>query len=381
MAYEAALRKQRDPIIVGRYGLVLMKLGQFDKAAEKLHVALERGQGASSQERREIAEAFDKARALTTWVNVPISHMGATISYDGGPLGVTSTFFWMFAMPGEHTLRAKLDGYEEAVETFTAKPGQEITVMLKLVPLPLPELPKPQSENEDVLRKRRYPPYLHTSNVWGDPDYAPKEDPTYGEPKETKPMEKKTGPRFSVMGGVVTAFGVASWNPAVGAVVGVGLRPHENFSIGLEGRAAWLTTGVANRPISSTTAGGIVSACGHFRWFFGCGLGHLGAINVQLDPASYRAASLTYFKPGVGGRIGARVGIGKTFLLQGAVDALWFSRGTRVVIEQVTIVDQPPIMVGAEFLVLLLHFNHRQYGRLRSRGRTMSFGSYFVAHI
>jgi hypothetical protein len=45
-------------------------------------------------------------------------------------------------MPGEHTIRAKLDGYEEAVETFTAKPGDEITISLKLVPLAAPKLPE-----------------------------------------------------------------------------------------------------------------------------------------------------------------------------------------------------------------------------------------------
>jgi len=136
-AYGRALELQREPMISGRLGLMLMKLGQVDQAAELLHAAVERGQGVSLQERREVAEAYDMAKALTTWVNVDISQAGATVTYDGEPQnrgGFSS--FWMFAMPGEHTLQATLDGYEEAVETFTAKPGEEITVTLRLLPKP-----------------------------------------------------------------------------------------------------------------------------------------------------------------------------------------------------------------------------------------------------
>ncbi len=84
-AYRAALEILPHPVIAGRYGLVLMKLGHLDKAAEELHEAYERGQGVTLQERREVAAAYDKAKALTTWVNVNVSHMGAVITCDGEP--------------------------------------------------------------------------------------------------------------------------------------------------------------------------------------------------------------------------------------------------------------------------------------------------------
>ncbi|HRI71384.1 MAG TPA: hypothetical protein PK156_44430 [Polyangium sp.] len=348
IAYKAALDIQPHPVVSGRLGLALLNLGQIDRAAEELHEAFEHGQGVTLQERREVAAAYDKAKASTTWVSVKISQVGASVTCDGEPWnreGISA--FWRFAMPGEHTIRAKLDGYEDAVQTFTAKPGERMAISLQLIPI---VKPAPIPDDEPLRKKRKFPPHFHSSNVWGSPDYEPKEDPSHGEPKETKPAPKKDWPRFSVNGGVLTVFGVASWNPAVGGVVGVSVKPKEFLSLGLEGRAAWLTTGVGGGQISAMTAGGIVSACGLVKWFFGCGLGHLGAINVLPDPASYKAASLTSFKPGVGGRIGARVEIGKTFSLQGAVDALWFSRGTRLVVEQVLIVDQPPIMVGAEII-------------------------------
>ena len=350
-AYEAALGKHPDPVISGRYGLVLMKLGHAASAAQALHEAFERGQRAAAHERREVAAAYDKAKALTTWVNVDVSQMGATITHDGTQVGrEASSSFWMFVMPGEHTLRANLDGYLEAVETFRAKPGDEITVTLRLLPNPKIR-PSDQSERtlETLLRKkRRFPPQLPGSNTWGAPDYDPKEDPTVGEPKEPKPEKKKTGPRFSVMGGVVTVFGVASWNPAVGGVVGVGLRPHENISFGLEGRAAWLTTGVADRAISAMTAGGIASACGHLKWFFGCGLGHLGVIRTEGAEATFNDLSFTTFTPGVGGRLGVRFRPTERLSLQAAAEALALTYRKRIFVGNELIVDQAAAMIGTQ---------------------------------
>jgi hypothetical protein len=353
-AYQLALEKKPDAIISGRFGLSLMKLGQLDQAADLLHDAVEHGQGASAQERREVGEAYDKAKTLTTWVTVNISHAGVNVTCDGVPWNRTGfSTFWRFAMPGEHTLRATLDGYEEAVQTFTAKPGDEITVTLRL--LPKPEI-RPSDETERIIetllkKNRRFPPQLSGSNVVTDPNYSSKEDPYHGEPKQTKPIEKKSGPRFSISGGVVTVFGVASWNPAVGGVVGVAVRPHENVSLGLEGRAAWLTTGVADRSaISAMTAGGLLSACGHLRWFFGCGLGYVGTIDVDFANPPYIAKSFSSLQPGMGGRIGAEVRIASSVVARATVDVIGMRSGMNIGIGNVLIVEQPPVLVSAQII-------------------------------
>jgi hypothetical protein len=347
-AYKAALDIQPHPVIAGRYGLMLMKLGHLDKAADELLDAHQRGQGVFLQERREVAAAYDKAKALTTWVTVNVSQVGAMVTCDGEPWnreGISS--FWHFAMPGEHTLRAKLDGYEEAVETFTAKPGDEITISLRLVPI-IKLVPIP--EDEPILRKKKryFPPPFNSSNVWGSPDYEPKEDPNHGEPKETKPAPKKDGPRFSVNGGVVTVFGVASWNPAVGGVVGVSVKPKEFFSLGIEGRAAWLTTGVAGLPISAMTAGGILSACGHLKWFFGCGLGYVGTINVEFSDLVYTGKSASFVQPGFGGRIGIETRLGSAFILRATGDVIGMSRGIQLSVGNSVVASQAPVMAGVQ---------------------------------
>lgn len=346
-AYKLALDKQRNPIISGRFGLALMKLGQVDRAAEELHDAFEHGQGVSARERREVAEAYDKAKALTTWVTVDISHAGVNVTCDGVPWNRTGfSSFWRFVMPGEHTLHAQLEGYEEVAETFTAKAGEDLTITLKLVPVTPPGGPP---EDEELLRKkRRFPPHLHSSNVVGDPDYSPDEDPFYGEPKETKPAKKKDGPPFSVFGGVVTVFGVASWNPAVGGVVGVGLNPNDYFSIGIEGRAAWLTTRVADRAISAMTVGGLLSLCGHVKWFFVCPVGHLGMIRTDGAESTFGKSTFDFFRPGVGGRLGVRLRPTQRLSLRATADALALTHRTRIFVGNKLIVDQPAAMIGVQ---------------------------------
>lgn len=348
IAYKAALEIHPHPVVSGRLGLALLKLGQIDLAGHDLHLAMEHGQGVPLQERTEITAAYDKAKALTTWVSVKISQVGATVTCDGESWNREGTSaFWRFVMPGEHTIRAKLDGYEEAVQTFTAKPGERIAISLQLVPIVKLE---PISEDEPILRKKKryFPPPFNSSNVWGSPDYEPKEDPNHGEPKETKPAPKKDGPRFSINGGVVTVFGVASWNPAVGGVVGVSVKPKEFFSLGIEGRAAWLTTGVAGRQISAMTAGGIVSACGHLKWFFGCGLGSIGALHIEFSDESYTGKSSTHLKIGGGGRAGVLIRASDSVFFTGSIDVISLSRGTKLAVQNQVIADIPPIWAGGQ---------------------------------
>lgn len=346
-AYKLALDKKPDAVISGRFGLMLMKLGQIDRAAEELHEAFERGQGVTLQERREVAAAYDKAKSATTRVSVTISQVGAKVTCDDQPWNRAGTSsFWRFVMPGEHMVRAKLDGYEEAVESFTAKAGDEITISLKLVPLAAPKLPElPATIAHET---RTFPPYLPASNVADDPNYSSKEDPFYGEPKETKSAKKKSGPRFSVTGGVVTVFGVASWNPAVGGVVGVAVRPHENVSIGLEGRAAWLTTSVADRPINAMTAGGLLSLCGHLKWFFACPIGHLGVIRTEGVEATFNVPPFNFFRPGLGGRLGVRFRPTERLSLQATTEALALTYRTRIFVGNKMILDQPAAMIGTQ---------------------------------
>jgi len=131
-------------------------------------------------------------------------------------------------------------------------------------------------------------------------------------------------------------------------VVGGSLQMHEHVSLGLEGRAAWLASGVEGRPIDAMTAGGLVSACAHYRWFFGCVLGHVGVININASPESYKPVSVTAVKPGGGGRIGAKVQLTRNFSIQAAADVLGLSSGIKIAVGPTIVAEQPPIMLAVQ---------------------------------
>jgi len=126
------------------------------------------------------------------------------------------------------------------------------------------------------------------------------------------------------------------------------VQMNEHLSLGVEGRAAWLTSGVAGGQIDAMTAGGIVSACGHYRWFFGCGIAHLGVIKIDASAKSFEPASFVFFLPGGGVRAGFTVNPTRGFVVRGSLDVLGLSSGITGAIGQTEIVRQPPILIGAQ---------------------------------
>lgn len=347
-AYARALRLGDNPLVGGRLGVLLVRLGNHVLGADYLLDAIDRADSAPSWERIEFLKAYDVAKSQVCRVSVEVSEAHAQILLDGTVKqedGVSA--FTMFIEPGDHEFRARMKGFDDAVVNFSAKKATSIRVSLALVPKTptLPELPA--LSVTPALPVHVYPPLLPSSNIATDPNYSTKEDPFYEAPKPPKQPEKRW-PRFAVHGGIVTIFGVASWNPAVGGVVGVGLSPNEYLSLGLEGRAAWLTTGVADRSITAMTAGGLLSACGHLKWFFGCGLGHFGVLGVEFEKVSYIEKKYMSFLPGGGGRLGARIPLGRFAWIQGNVDVIGFTRGVKIAVDQTIIAEQPPVMVGVQ---------------------------------
>lgn len=356
-AYAEALEQGDDPVVGGRLGVLLARFGNPALAAEYLLDAIERGTSAAPAERVEFLQAYDQARAQVCRVVVEVNMPHAQILLDGEIKEHDAiTGFTKFIVPGNHELRARLDGYEDAFTSFAATKGHSLQLQLVLTPKTLPMLPvQPTPQSTLPETKRTQQPMSLTSNVVGDPNYSTKEDPFYVSPEElqkAKDAQKKRPSRGAIFSGPVVVFGVASWMPAVGAVVGGAWTPNPHFSLGLEGRAAWLTVGVADLPLSAMTAGGVLSGCGHVKWFFGCALGHAGIMRGVFDSSTYVAR--TYVTPivGGGGRIGARVRLSQSFSFMGTIDALVQNAGVRVVVGNRLLVDQPPIMIGSQLLAM-----------------------------
>ncbi|MRG96391.1 PEGA domain-containing protein [Polyangium spumosum] len=340
-AYSAALDVRHDPLIAGRLGVILVQLGKPVDAADLLLDAIQRATNATKEERQGFLKAYDAARAEMTWVDVTISHAGTKLTLDGEPRNREGfSALSMFVAPGEHELRARLDGYEDAVETFTARKGQEMRVTLTLRALPEP-LPPPLK----LRRERPRKPDL--SSLDEPPEEEPPREPIIG---GVIGEQKRSGVRGSVSGGPIVVFGVASWSPAVGAMIAGSLRPNDYVSLGLEARAAWLTSGVEGRPINAMTAGGLASVCGHWRWLFGCALGHLGVINIEGSEGSYMRESYANLLPGLGARFGARLELTRSFSMQAGVDIVGLTRGLKIVAGQTVLVEQPPVLAGAHLV-------------------------------
>lgn len=349
MAYAKAIRLQRDPVILGRLGVLLVKLEQYTHAADVLHEALQLA-NTTPQEREEFFRAHEIARQHGAWVDVTISHVGALVTLDGAPRNPKRlSGFTVFLLNGRHQIRASLDGYEDVSATFTVEPAKHQVVTLNFVTSRFPALPALQAKNDSKVTQ---PPLKPSSNIVGDPNYSSKEDPFYVslEEKKAREAEKQRPSRGSIYAGPTVVFGVASWYPAVGAVIGGAWKPSQYFSLGLEGRAAWLTVGVADEPISAMTGGGTASACGHLKWFFGCALGHVGVMRGEFDSESFIGKVYVSPKVGGGARVGAQLRLSQSFSLTGTIDGLVLNSGIRVDLEGRVLVDQPPFMLGSSVL-------------------------------
>lgn len=344
LAYARALHIRKDPVVGGRLGVLLVQAEKYGQAADLLSIALKHAR-TTTAERETYFRAYELARTHGAWVDIIVSQAGAAVALDGeqrNPGGYSA--FSIFVVTGEHRLTAISEGFHDATVPFTVRAGEDMRVEIELRSL----LRKLEREKKPRNAASAY----ESTNVYGDPNYNPKEDPTQEDPKSTKPKDAaESRPTHGVVfAGPVVVFGVASWMPAVGGVVGGAWRPNEYFSLSLEGRAAWLTVGVADAPISAMTAGGLVSACGHFKWFFGCALGHAGVVRGETSRGTFVGTTHSSVKVGGGGRLGARLRLSRSFSLAGTIDALVLNSGVRVRLESTVLADQPPIMLSSQVL-------------------------------
>ena len=346
-AYFKALAIHEDALVAGRLGMMLVQLKKPAEAVDLLLAAIERGfMTLDKEERRAVIETYEIARAQVTWLNVRLSHVGVKVTIDGKERNSERfSAFSIFIMPGEHEFRATLPGHKDAVVIFTATPGGEQTLDIELVPLPgtIAAPPRP------LLRKRwteDASPAIRDLELPPDED-EPQSTPIYGGIQGAK---RPDIPRISIEGGPIMVLGVATWRPAVGAVIGIRWRAREYLSLGLEGRAAWLTSGITDRPLNAMTVGGIASLCGHWRWLYGCGLGHLGIFRLEAEPTTYEPTPTVFFRPGWGLRIGGHWTLPRGFFLGSSFDLLRVNAKTKVFSGQTLLVDQAPFLIGGQVL-------------------------------
>lgn len=284
--YDQALTIRADPAVEGRIGLIMLEADQPATAARYLLNAIVQG-GAPPGLMAQFHQAFARVRPRLCYVDVYASELGADVTIDGEDQADSSQGrFYVFVLPGKHVLRAKLEGFETAVETIEAEAGGRLSVSLKLQAIPPPQVEKAP-----------------------EPRPAPSsEAPRTAPPVMTLPAPSSSW-TFSLGAGAVFVAGAAPGG-AVGPQIFSAWR-RGWFSVGLEGRAAWALEEPEGFPEVRLVSWALGAApCAHWRAsphasLFGCTL-------VQADwlaqtPFSGGTTFIERFAPRLG--LGLRGGL------------------------------------------------------------------------
>ena len=122
-AERAGLPAERIAPILGELGVSELALGKHVDAADHLHRSLEHAEALSPEQKARFGQARTKAAREVVTVYVGVSPPDAALFIDGRPVGSGLAAHVLFTTPGEHTLRAKLAGHDDAVLTFTEEKG------------------------------------------------------------------------------------------------------------------------------------------------------------------------------------------------------------------------------------------------------------------
>ncbi|MDC3952792.1 tetratricopeptide repeat protein [Polyangium jinanense] len=357
-AYNEALDLREDPEVEARLGMLAVRLGKDLAAAQNLLMALEGGAGATLKEKEELARAFAGVRSRVCQLLILGNVFDALVFVEGSPVdGPSVPGSTVFVKPGRTVVRGTSEAHGEVTETVDCPAGKRATANLRWkLPEPAPKVePEPAPDVTPAIEVVPSTPPAplsvtkakadHALGIYIERDIPKQENPFAYEDPSMKP-DKKPPMRGFVGLGPVVVFGAATWAPAVGASITGGLQLHEHVSLELEGRAAWLAGDVKGQPVSTMTAGGLLGLCGHWRWIYGCAVGHLGVITVNWDENTFKRDTDVGFRPGFGGRVGGRFDVGSSWGVQVAGDVLGLSRGTRIALGQTVLVEQPAIMIG-----------------------------------
>jgi hypothetical protein len=148
-AYSEAMALEDKPATAGELGLCEEQAGQFAAAYGHLHRARE---GAPAQPTAEpwkrYQAALDRVAERVAILFVTVTPTNARVVLDGRPVG-RADGRGIAVEPGKHTLAARLEGYEDAVDTRAVSAGDLPNVHLELVPKPAARVPEAGARASD----------------------------------------------------------------------------------------------------------------------------------------------------------------------------------------------------------------------------------------
>ena len=109
-------------------GLCELALRKYRDAAEHLAESLQQRAALSLNLQRRFEDGQRSAEARVVRFYLGVSPADAEVLLDGKPVGKQAASYELFLAPGQHTVRARLLGYGDAVNTFTADAGDKRAV-------------------------------------------------------------------------------------------------------------------------------------------------------------------------------------------------------------------------------------------------------------
>jgi hypothetical protein len=268
--YESALAIRYDPVVAGWTGVFLSKVGDFVTAAHRLHRVLnDTSASLSRQDRLDFSQAYSDVLLKVCRVDIHLDRVGARVEIDRIERSRGRADFWVFMTPGDHVIRAHLQGFLDTIEGFVTEPGRPHSVTLAMQSMPVDS-----------------PPPFVTMTVLDELRVAGLNEPLYDAKLPPNRDETSTNGRF--------VFGIGPWI-SFGAVPGVGLggqlhggwRSRSWWELGLEVRGA-VTLGSGDIHAGSAYILTVTAApCGRFgEHVFGCVLAQVekgGSAFVDLS--------------------------------------------------------------------------------------------------
>jgi len=305
-----ALELRDDPLVAGRFGLVLVEFREYDLAAVRLFQAIEYGAGANDAERNRFFQTFLAAKKETCRLDVIVAQNGVKLEFDDEPRFENRREFWVFVKAGKHKLKASLEGFEEQTIEFDAPKGGQLNFTISLTPVKPPEKPKNQPDPSPS------PSVPESTKPDGKPAAVICEE---------KPVKgaNPAGKNGSFVGGVGGGLGLGTTpTPAVGPNAFVGWRSRSWWEIGAEARIAWTLVPDERFPETQfVTWSAMFVPCG--RWkkrILGCGL-------LELDGVHRLGAAEGRLLPGLGVRAGLEFETRRWLSLQFVGDVVFHEQG------------------------------------------------------
>ncbi|WP_437308980.1 PEGA domain-containing protein [Sorangium sp. So ce388] len=139
-AYELALKAAdaawtTDAVraeIAAELGLCELALAMYRDAADHLAQSLRHRDALRSGLARRAEEGLKKAESRVVTFYLGVSPPDAQVFVDGKALGRPAPTYELFLEPGNHTVRARLDGHTEVVSAFEGQAGKDSSLTLKL---------------------------------------------------------------------------------------------------------------------------------------------------------------------------------------------------------------------------------------------------------